>query len=282
MALLIAVAFVTALWTGLAAQQLPDTSFMPPILAPAYPPGAGPTVVVDGGHQNFHTMSGTYRPFALLLQRDGYRVRGSSAGVSTSALRDVDVLVTANAREPFATDEVAAVVEWVNAGGALFLIVDHPPFVASSLALAEAVGVRLHDIGARDPDIPTGRLVFRRADQTLLDHQVTRGIDSVATFTGSALELLAPGNPLFVFRRSVRATTEPSNTTAPSLEGLLQGAVLEFGAGRVAIFGEAAMFSAQLAGPDASPMGINAPVARQNAQFLLNVIHWLTRLDGLP
>jgi hypothetical protein len=57
--------------------------------------------------------------------------------------------------------------------------------------------------------------------------------------------------------------------------GLLQGAVLSHGRGRVAVFGEAAMFSAQLAGPNRNPMGMNAPHARQNPQFLLTVVHWL-------
>jgi hypothetical protein len=57
--------------------------------------------------------------------------------------------------------------------------------------------------------------------------------------------------------------------------GMQQGAVLQHGKGRVAVFGEAAMFTAQVAGPARNPMGMNDPVARQNAQFLLNVVHWL-------
>jgi len=35
------------------------------------------------------------------------------------------------------------------------------------------------------------------------------------------------------------------------------------------------MFSAQLAGPNRSPVGLNRPEARQNNQLLLNIIHWL-------
>jgi hypothetical protein len=35
------------------------------------------------------------------------------------------------------------------------------------------------------------------------------------------------------------------------------------------------MFSAQLSGPDKAPMGMNAPVAKHNPQFLLNLMHWL-------
>jgi len=53
---------------------------------------------------------------------------------------------------------------------------------------------------------------------------------------------------------------------------------MRVGKGRVAVFGEAAMFSAQLAGPNKAPMGMNAPIAAQNPQFLLNVMHWLSGL----
>jgi hypothetical protein len=56
--------------------------------------------------------------------------------------------------------------------------------------------------------------------------------------------------------------------------GWLQGAVMPFGSGRAAFFGEAAMFSAQLS--DNQPMGMNAPRAEQNFQFVLNVMHWLS------
>ena len=60
--------------------------------------------------------------------------------------------------------------------------------------------------------------------------------------------------------------------------GWSQGAVMKFGKGRLAIFGEAAMFTAQVSGKSKRKMGMNHPAAKQNAQFLLNVIHWL---DGL-
>ncbi|MFY8351102.1 hypothetical protein AAEU29_11255 [Pseudoalteromonas sp. SSM20] len=62
-------------------------------------------------------------------------------------------------------------------------------------------------------------------------------------------------------------------------EGWLQGATLEFHKGRIAVFGEAAMFTAQLSGEKDQQikMGLNAEGAEQNEQFLLNVMHWLTR-----
>ena len=58
--------------------------------------------------------------------------------------------------------------------------------------------------------------------------------------------------------------------------GMLQGVTLAYGKGRVAVFGEAAMFTAQLAGEQGAPMGMNHPEAPQNVQFLLNVMHWLS------
>ena len=62
--------------------------------------------------------------------------------------------------------------------------------------------------------------------------------------------------------------------------GLYQGAVFEHGSGRVAVFGEAAMFSAQVfdRGKETIYMGMNADDAEENAQFLLNVVHWLSGL----
>jgi hypothetical protein len=55
---------------------------------------------------------------------------------------------------------------------------------------------------------------------------------------------------------------------------------MRVGKGRVAAFGEAAMFSAQVAGQARRPMGFNNPEAAQNAQFVINVMHWLTGLLG--
>jgi hypothetical protein len=64
-------------------------------------------------------------------------------------------------------------------------------------------------------------------------------------------------------------------------DDLLQGAVLRVGRGRVAVFAEAAMFSAQHKGPERVAMGMNAPEASQNPQFVLNTLRWLAgQLDS--
>ena len=285
------------------AQQVPDTEFKPPIARPAFAEGKGPAVLLDEAHYNFHTASGRYQTFAELLRRDGYVVTGSKELFSRESLRRGKILVIANALSKrnalnwnppidpsFTPEEIRAVREWVEEGGALLLIVDHFPMPATAGALAEAFGVRIHNGYAVDPQA-RGPIVFRRTDKALLDHPITRGreagerIDSVATFTGSAFQI-ERGDPILRFVGAEAFSYTPAafgrppdkDTPRTPISGWLQGAVLRVGKGRVAVFGEAAMFSAQLAGPQKAPMGMNAPIAAQNPQFLLNVIHWLSGL----
>jgi len=260
---------------GIAGPQVADTSFRPPIERPAYAAGQGPAVLVDEAHSNYHAVTGRYAPFAELLRRDGYVVNGSAVRFSPAALAAGDVLVAANAVAVPAADEVAAVRDWVAGGGSLLLIADHKPFNTGAKALGAAFGVRFADDAAVDRNDRNFRLVVRRSDRTLKEHAITRGIDSVTTFYGCSFQLDAAGQPLLEFGPSVyvRQRTGVSST---SLQGHLQGAVLQVGRGRVAAFGEAAMFTAQIADLDRHAMGMNAPIARQNPQFLLNVMHWLT------
>jgi len=164
---------------------------------------------------------------------------------------------------------------WVADGGSLLLITDHPPNVEAAMDLGRAFGISFRNAGAADSD--GGRLVFRRSDGTLKDHPITRGIEEVVTFTGSSFQVPAAGQPLLTFGPLVCSYTNAFDPKPLPLKGHLQGAVLEVGAGRVAVFAEAAMFSAQVSGPNRSPIGMNVPAAKQNAQFLLNVMHWLTQ-----
>jgi hypothetical protein len=259
------------------AQQVADTAFHPPIEKPAYPLGEGPVVLIDEAHDNFHTSTGRYLPFAELLRRDGFVVKASATRFAPEMLLAARVLVMANAVSPLRTDEVAAVRDWVAGGGSLFLIADHAPFDVAAIDLGKAFGVHFSGRLARDPKDSSGRLVFRRADGTLMDHVITTGINEVATFTGTSFQVDGPGQPLLVFGSHVYSFKEQNEPNPMSLKDHVQGAVIPVGSGKVAVFGEAAMFSAQITGPDRHPMGMNAPIARQNAQFLLNVMHWLVQ-----
>ena len=228
-------------------------------------------------------------------------MRGSTAKFSESALKELRVLVIANALAPrnaggdwslptppaFSPDEVAAVAAWVKGGGALMLIVDHMPFPGANATLAAAFGFSFSNGYAQD-GTGKSKLTFRRADANLGAHAVVRGrsaaeaVDTVVTFTGSAFRAPPDATVLFTLPKGSAsletkvASRFEADTPRADVSGWSQGAVLKFGRGRVAVFGEAAMFSAQLAGADQHPMGINDPLAKQNPQFLLNVIHWLS------
>lgn len=284
------------------AQQIPDTSFVPSVSTAAFEPEHGPRVAIDEAHFNFHTADGRYAPFAQLLRRDGFVVSAGREPFSEAALADVDILVVANALNErnveewslptpsaFKADEIAAVRRWVERGGALLLIADHMPFGGAAADLAAAFGLAFTNGYASRPVPTRGFFVFNRADGSLADHPIARGgaapeaVQSVATFTGQAFSA-TDARPVFVLASDAfllmptSADGISADTPRVPAGGLLQGATTRVGDGRVAAFGEAAMFSAQLAGPQRAPMGMNSPGAEQNGQFVLNVMHWLAGL----
>lgn len=289
----------------LGAQQIADTAFHARLPGPAFPAGTGPLVLLDEAHANFHTLDGRYVVFGRVLLHDGFRVQPSRERFSRAALGTARVLVIANALNPvnakawklptpsaFAPDEIAAVRDWVRAGGSLLLIADHMPFPGAAHDLAGTFGIHMRNGFAYDSTRKISKFLYHRADGSLGAHAITEGrspaerIDSVVAFTGQAFRVDAPGTPLMTLAPGT-VVLEPSvawqfdaNTPTEPGAGLLQGAVVPFGKGRVAVFGEAAMFSAQVARAKRTPMGMNDPAAAQNAQFLLNVMHWLTDLLG--
>ena len=239
----------------------------------------------------------------LLLQRywlkDGYRVEANKKPFSKSSLSGCDILVISNALHKsslrnwtnpvpsaFSKTEIAALKEWVEAGGALFLIADHMPFPGAAADLAEAFDFTFFNGFAFDTtqNIPT---IFRRKENSLRMHEITLGnlrdskIDSVMTFTGQAFKYPKKATPLLVFDHRYKifmpdtAWAFQPQTPREPIPGWAQGAVMEVGKGRVAMFGEAAMFTAQIAGIDRKLIGMNAFGAPQNKQFLLNIMHWL-------
>lgn len=79
--------------------QVVDTSFRPSIGIRTYKKGAGATVTIDEAHHNFHTIDGRYRPFANLLEADGFTVRPGRASLSAASLEETRILVIANSLE---------------------------------------------------------------------------------------------------------------------------------------------------------------------------------------
>jgi hypothetical protein len=285
--------------------QVSDTRFSPNVSTRSYRDGNGPVVYVDEAHYNYHTVDGRYASFAAVLRKDGFVVAPLRQEFSAESLADVNILVIANAmpvedtheeserlpgHSAFSDSEIAAIEQWVAAGGSLFLIADHMPFPGAAEDLSRAFGIQMTNSFATDESCADDEYHFARVNGSLGEHPITNGrnsderIDYVRTFTGQAFWLTQPGEPILLLKPGsvlllpVRSWEFSSQTPRIPGDGLLQGAVLEHGIGRVAVFGEAAMFSAQVSGAERRPMGMNMPGAEQNPQFLLNIMHWLARL----
>ena len=73
------------------------------------------------------------------------------------------------------------------------------------------------------------------------------------------------------------------NAITPYTQYTLQGATATVGAGRFMLWGEAGMWTAQMAADGQTRMGFNNPIANNNQQFILNAMHWLDgTLTGTP
>jgi len=291
------------IFNSVVAQQLPDTTFIFPIHHAAYPAGKGPLVLIDAAHYNFHTKEGGFFAFSRLLEQDGYRVRGLDVPITgMDVLEGCKILVIANALDSsnaqnwvvptpsaFTKEEVKILKEWVRKGGRLLLIADHMPFAGAATDLGRAFGFEFINGFAITGERSWPPTVFRRGAGTLLDSPVTNGlmpgekIDSVATFTGSAFRIPEGAAGVLCFKgpgRDLQPDTAwrfNEHTPSQSLEGCFQGAILDAGKGKIAVFGEAAMFTAQLVN-GTMRVGFNSETAPQNARFVLNLVHWL---DGV-
>jgi hypothetical protein len=296
--------FLLIVFTGfisgyLFSQQVADTSFNPLISRPEYARGKGPVVLIDEGHNNFHTSGGRYLPFARLLRADGYIVEGSAGEFKELYLKKARILVIANSLNSlnvqnwylptpsaFTDPEIETVKNWVRTGGSLFLIADHMPMGGAAAGLAAAFGFKFTNGFAADTTA-SGPAYFYRKDNTLIPCSITNGrnlsesVNKVVTFTGQAFK--TPPEATVILRFDERyllmetdtAWVFDSKTRYTPIKDWSQGAYMKFGKGRLVFFGEAAMFTAQLAGPSQARVGMNSDYAEGNYKLLLNIIHWL-------
>ena len=158
--------------------QQADTTFEPYERSATYTSNGSPVVLVDESHHNFLTINNRFKPFAQVLLSDGVTVESNKVSFSQQALKNVDILVIANALDkkrsnwqpPFnqalTNDEVSVVIEWVRNGGSLFLIADHAPFPKVIESLATALGFTF-------TNGHVNATLFSKATGTLISHAVT-------------------------------------------------------------------------------------------------------------
>lgn len=283
-------------------RQYPDTLYSPPLFTPKFAQDSGPKVLIDGTHNNFHTRQGRYRPFSNVLLQDGFRVGRFDEKTTKAGLADVEILVVANAlpasslgrweaptASAFTAQEVAAIREWVEKGGRLFLIADHMPMGGAAKELAAAFGFTFYDSFADNEKTPGGIEVFKTKDGSLRPSLLTEGgngyfeIKRVATFTGQAFQIpegateVLHCGPGWISRFPQIAWQFQDDTRQVSSEGWSQGAYLAYGKGKIVCFGEGAMFSAQVVqfGEREVKAGMNHKKGEDNYRLLLNILRWL-------
>lgn len=274
------------------AQQLPDTTYLPPIKA--NDDGKGTTVVLDEAHHNFHTLDGRYAPFAKVLRNSGYTVTGNSRSFTAEHLKGIKILVIANAinkknlsswdlptPSAFTNEEIIAVNNWVKDGGSLFLIADHMPFAGAAGELAKSFGFTFYNSFAMDTTKDGGADIFTSASKTLnnLDVLAITDLEEVATFTGQAFEVPSKAVSILYFdnRYTIlipeQAWVFDKNITAMPAKGKSQLALMNYGKGKIAVSGEAAMFTAQTMGGNKA--GMNSKEGSNNYKLLLGIMKWL-------
>lgn len=281
-----------AVTSAVHSQQVADTLFVADVGPSQYAPGKGPTVVIDEAHHNFHTAVGRFRPFAKLLERDGYVVKRGRTSFTTDGLKDTKVLVISNALNErnvedwtlpnpsaFTTDEIDELSKWVSRGGSLFLIADHMPIAGCAEDLAKAFGFTFYNGFAFDTTKNGGPDLFSLANGRMRETSLTKGLDDIYTFTGQGFDYPQGATPILVLDERFKlwlpkvAWEFDHDTNKIEAKGKAQGVYMNYGSGRLVVFGEAAMFSAQIAGGNKA--GFNHNKAKNNARFLLRLIHWL-------
>ncbi len=277
-----------------------DKFFRYIIKKPAYPEGKGPVVLVDEAHNNFHTAVGTYLPFADLLRQDGYVIKRAKEKISTELLSSGTIYVIADAQPPFkigdppifSEEEIQILNDWVKKGGSLFVITDHMPDPGAIKDLALSFGIEVSNGYAMQGPPPgrPGPTLFKKNDGSLANHLLTEGrgpdehVRRVATFAGSAFRCQEGFDAILIFGDGFRSWMPeeynkfPAGTPNIDVSGWYQGGVKAHGEGRIAFFAEAAMFTAQVFDNGRIKAGMNHPLGKDNAQLLLNIVHWLSGL----
>jgi hypothetical protein len=296
---------VALMSTGtIVAQHLADPEFKAVVERPAYLKSS-PRLMFDEAHNNFHTLTGRYKPFADLLMSDGYRLVINRQPFTKKSLESFKLLVIANALaedidEPgaenpaFTEEECVVVRDWVRSGGSLLLVANQRPFGSSSAILAKQFGVEMTGNHTQDDEnfaekFRSDYIVYSRENQQLQNHAITQGrdesekINRVIVFRGQSLKGPQDSIAFLKLAKSAKDILPGENTNTPPVmtpvaDGYAQGIALKLGSGRVVVLGEADMLTALLGNPpENEPIGMNYP-GIDNKQLALNIMHWLSGL----
>jgi ketosteroid isomerase-like protein len=278
-----------SLYSGnLFCQTVVDTSHFYTFFHPLFQTSTKPKILIDGQHNNFHQKAGRYAPLNNILEEAGFQTDINTKNFEDlSELQNIDILVIANAihqknlgnwnnptHSGFSKKEIANIQTWVKNGGSLLLIADHMPFAGAAADLATSFDITLlNGFTGIQQTWPPNSFSVKETNQ----HEVYKKYfytDSVATFTGSAVKFPDKKYSILHFNATDSiylcdtAWVFNKNTNVIPLKDYSQGGMMPFGRGKVAVFCEAAMFTAQIS--NGTKVGFSAPSAKGNLHFILN------------
>lgn len=290
-----------------AQRQLPDMEARFDNRDPAFAPESGPQIVLSTTNSDY-VRRGSMDPFAALARTDGFRVARQSGDLVSALKPETRILIIANpflssfrdfpAMTPpsaFSDSEIEAVRAWVENGGSLLILADHAPFGGGSSKLAEAFGFQYlngHAAETRAADAGYAHVVIDFTPQYGLatDHPIANGdtgrapIKRFAAFGGQAfipadgarqlLTIPQGWSAIFTYRLEAELASAPRIDAS----GMSQGATLDYGKGRIALFGEAGGFTAQVI-DGIEKFGFNTAEGSDNPEFILATLRWLARFD---
>ncbi len=280
------------------AQQRFDTTFTPHIVESLYDSISSPIICIDSAHNNLHTLGGGFSPFARLMKANGFQMRDLSSSVTDKeVLSDCNIYAIINPlhesnlgnwRLPnpsaFTTQEINEINQWVNDGGRLFLVADHMPFGGAAFELGQSFGFEFSNGFARLKKEGNQPDYFSLQNERLEKHpMLDEEIQSVTTFTGSAFTYPEEAELILSFKKG-DISLEPEvawqftdTTKTIDLENYAQGAIMDYGKGKLAVFGEAAMFTARDVTNENGTfkVGFNSSFAPDNQQFAVRLMRYL-------
>jgi len=292
---------------GIAAaqRQLADTGFAYENASPAWPAAGGPAIVLSSRNSPF-VQRGSFDPLVRLLESDGFRVSVSGEPLDVAIAADPAILLLVNAFVPefkdfpamdppsaFTDREIAAVKDWVDKGGSLLVLADHAPVGGGASKLAAAFGFTflnghtLQDKAAESDYVkvdidytphnglnPAHAITDGSTGRKPVTRYFAYGGQSFIPPAGAATLLTIPQGWSAVFTYRIREELRD----APRIDasGMAQGAAMESGSGRLAIFAEAGGFSAQIT-DGTRRFGFNTQDGAENPEFILSVARWLAR-----
>jgi hypothetical protein len=286
----------------LKAQQVADTEFHYENKNPAFPTNKGPKLLIDKAHSPY-VARGAYEPFLKLVREDGFQTNSLETKFTAKSLADTQILVVVNAykktysqfsimQPPAAhdADEIEVINDWVLKGGRLLIIADHTPFAGGTSALAEKFGFTFFNgYVLEEAALPFrhGNINYRINKGLNQKHPIISGkfvdeeISQLFTFTGSAFIPPANAQSLLTIPKGfvvlmTQSTRESDKAPRINVSGLSAGSTLVHGDGRVAVFAEAAAFSAQVINK-LKTMGMNNPNGAKNPIFALATMRWLAQ-----